>query len=230
MRRPSLYCPPMRKKTYRLEYGRDEEYDDTGLRPVGSDFNYFESGIAHDLLEHVSHDRGANSELLALGASLYVRGIGGWFAKERIYHPTWESNISADIARTMELAFYESVEFEKVKSSRKTDYDEDIDMAIDEAYNNFRGEAKYSGYEQEQLQYWRAMKPSIRHLLRRGYLGAAKRYKNFSPYQMVELYDMVETAAKSAIREAECYGEGSIVKLTIDFDSFRVYWEIENEI
>jgi len=60
-----------------------------GWLMIGAPSTYFPiggMGVAHDLLEHRPTDSGTiEEELQALGAMIYIRGVGGFFHRERSF-------------------------------------------------------------------------------------------------------------------------------------------------
>lgn len=75
-------------KRFVFDVAKHEEYGELGLRPKWYPTGDPLSGMAaaHDILEHFPKDDGSTEgELMALGASIFIRGDGGWSSKYRRY-------------------------------------------------------------------------------------------------------------------------------------------------
>lgn len=75
-------------KAFYFAVAMHEEYGSLGLRPKWYPTGDPLSGMAaaHDILEHFPKDDGSTEgELQALGASLFIRGDGGWSSGHRYY-------------------------------------------------------------------------------------------------------------------------------------------------
>lgn len=157
-------------------------------------------GVAHDILEHypgAGADMSVDGELMALGASFYVReytknmhSLGANAAADLpdIMRNVWDGYMRlGDPGRTVPI---------------KAEYE------IDNALEAFRKEAEcdvdiYSNFNNEQ-----ALR--IRGWMRKGYRLAAKRWKNCG--SMRSLFDEIEAEADKRLKHAEL-GERLTVSL-----------------
>lgn len=195
----------------------DEEYGTEGWRPCGmaGTVNAFESRmIAHDVLEHLVEGEPCPfvDELQALGASVYVRSMAGW------YGYTWPNNINppeAHLGASICMDVVAKAGAEGIRKPPRTHsirYPSGVEChlatAIDEAIRVFGGE----GYEFK-------VPPSVwKHChgwLRIGYRNAVKLYGSGRSYDAAQAFDRIGALAKRLEHEPE-------IVVSVSTKSFKV--------
>jgi hypothetical protein len=202
-----------------------EEYGEVGLAMVGRSWAdpYAGMAVAHDILEHGIDDTGTQEEeLMALGASFYVRNMGDYYRRngQRDCSPT--ANIAADMpeqVRIMDEAGkqhwndpgrvrlcnhhieMELLEFViKTKELIRSEFDR-----ISDVPPAFRQATEFT-----KMKRW----------LRKGYHRAAKQYAALRPYQVCNLFEEIARKADRFIKHAEPYG--SQCEITVDLEKCTV--------
>ncbi len=196
-----------------------EEYGELGLRLSARPWFEPLGGLAaaHDLMEHFADDDGTLAgELQALGASLFVRDCGSYFAQTGSRHTDASVHIAADMVQQVHYTRERGEnELPPIRTrALSDDYVEgEFQRSLAGAIRTLREE-----FEGEPLPGWlKTHEQRARFVgwLRRGYRRAVKRYSKFSADEVCAAFIAAEKAADSYLRDAF---EGDEVRLTIDLD------------
>jgi len=194
-------------KTYTFEVAEHEEFGGLGFRPKwypqGDPLGGM--GVAHDILEHFPKDDGsAEGEYMALGASLFIRGQGGY-----PMNGTSEQNIASDLPTVWGVQSY-------VRDCALSK-DPDLMERAREAVGHFRKEGTYMDRDQ------RPSEESYERIARwiaKGYQRARKRYAKQGASRITwDLFKPIEDAAEKALKYAD---EGMILTVCVDFKNVKV--------
>ena len=197
-----------------FKWTMDEDFGYKGWQPA--DFpngNSFESAmVAHDILEHVppSHQNRFCDELMALGASHYIRGETGWYA---LHMPnninTPESHLAGSIwADIMREASYDRDSILDPGPALKTDADKSFREAISLARNDAFHEQDEDDPEIPLNQWNRCLG-----WMQKGYLRSLELFPN--PYHAMDLFDAI---GKAMERHADQF-EGYEITVEVDTDN-----------
>lgn len=194
--------------TYEFEKQYNDDFGSYGWLIRGAPLTYYPisgTGVAHDIIEHQPGDSGTvEEELMALGAALYVRGNGNYWARSEV--PPG-GQVGSDLSN--DLAFkYGGVE-EGIASPSRTHKLEDfaeewIKQALVDAQKEFEYHAQFYSNELEEFHANVAdYLQKVPGWLRIGYRKAKKRYSKVSPWDLCSLFKKVEEDADKYINRAE---------------------------
>lgn len=204
----------------RFTYGIDR---DTGMEGLRADWMLnAEPGngrlCAHDVLEHNLREPGAaEGEMMALGASLYIRGFSGWFHNNSL---TVEGIYANDVSSIME----------RVAEGAETLSDPGVTRPLRDCENEEQSfhELIDLGFKlaRDELPRltddWQAVADEVltsenkrRALgwLRKGYRKAVRRYAGADPYEIGRMFTAL---AKEIDRKTHDLYEGAAVTIRID--------------
>ena len=196
-----------------------EEYGSIGWKP--SNMPAFDPlmgmGIAHDILEHMPKDDSTTGELMALGASMHIRGNEYYVRKGRI-NPNPSYQMHGEIAEllykvsTGEWADVQPVNIPSCKINDKwiTFLINDT-VALVEHY--LRHESETFNDVQHDMPDW---EDKVSHWLAFGYKNALRRYKNVTQDELLNTFNFIETYADKAIRTAY---EGQILDINLTWET-----------
>lgn len=191
----------MRSKTWEFECAEHEEYGSNGWRLKGAPNADPLGGlaVAHDVLEHpLGGDMGVEDELMALGASLFVRK---W---TRNMH-SLGANVASDMPDIFRHVWYEGM---TVRSPGRTVAIE-AEYEIDNCFHSLRKEAECD--EEIKKILTSETKAIIRGWMRRGYRAAVRRWGNIST---PDLFKEIEEQADRHLKHAE---QGQILKVRLTY-------------
>lgn len=191
----------------------NEEFGGEGWLLEGAPSTYFPisgMGIAHDVLEHrVDDDGSVEHEMLALGAALYIRGEGNYwalFTRQVTTDPG--KNVGADLE--MLATRYDGLDTLRTPG-RTTKLDDHVEEWIDNACAAARDELRHSVDDKKSVEnYLKA----ARGWLRKGYRAARERYEGIAPGALCATFDKIATRADEFLRLAD----SSYEKLVIVID------------
>lgn len=200
------------RRTYTFDVAEHAEYGTIGFRPT-----WYKAGdplggmaVAHDILEHFAGDDSrAEGEYQALGASLWIRGDGGYWSNS-MYTP--EEQIASDFDMIWRIQPY----VRQAPRIRDEDLRERCRTAVQHAVQNMRDNGWESAdmptaLDREHMARW----------LARGYKRAQRRYKAHSPYLVAwDLFKPIEEAADKALTYAE---QGMVLTVRVDY-AIRQVW------
>lgn len=190
----------MKSVTFIFECADHEDYGCTGWKLTSQPHADPLRGmaVAHDCLEHpINGNFQVEDELLALGASLYVRE----------YTTNMHSlgkNVAGDLPDVLRHAFSEGMGLRSPGVTQATAVEHEIDDAIE----GLADEGKYDLNLKENLD--SETRRYIRGWMRRGYRWAAKRWKGI---RTREIFQQIEQEADKHIKWAEV-GDRLFVRLT----------------
>lgn len=181
------------------------EYGGIGLWPVGRSWaDPCQAGmtLAHDILEHFPRDNGSmEHELMALGASLYVRDGDSYFANQGRGNGSYIVNIGAE---GYSLCGYMETDGRTMLKPLPRDRplrDEDAEHLLSEAALEMLRSAKINEAENHD---WLRGRSAL-DWLRRGYRKAAKRYRGISPFWMMCCFTELEREIDKVLKHLEGY-------------------------
>lgn len=126
-----------------FEFCEDEEFGGWGWKPVNfPGANTAEAmGIVHDILEHFPRDRMLSEiedELLALGASLHVRGEG-YYASKTTGDARPAFQMAPELANILDRALFGDEKLRRFRPQRHRNEDlkEQIQCCVDLAFKSF---------------------------------------------------------------------------------------------
>lgn len=201
----------MIRKTFIVE--RHEEYGELGLRPI--DMPHADPlrgmAVAHDILEHfMGDDGGAEAELQALGASIWVRGEEYFYAKD--FKETRPSHhIAADFIELWRHIRYEGFGLRSPDGGAgnrtlEEEWDEaQVVEAVRIGCNNIIDE-----FEQNPSA---PNRHNMRRYLRIGYRRARARFRGIPQYRLASVFQEIESAADIFMLDAI---EGQELKISVD--------------
>ncbi len=194
-------------KVYKFTVAEHEEYGTMGFKP-----SWYPAGdplegmaVAHDILEHFPHDSGsAEEEYQALGASLWIRGCGGY--KQ---NGTPEENIAADLPMVWSIQG-------AVRSCGLSKESEVIEQAR-AAVTHWMREKQYIDRENKPTD---ADQENVARWIAKGFQRARKRYRKHNPYTLCyRLFEPIEEQADKALKYAE---EGMVLTVRVDFINLEI--------
>jgi len=171
--------------------------------------------VAHDVLEHFPGDRGdAQGEFEALGAALWVRGQGHWWATytPQIYTDPGH-NLGAEYPDILMHVAYEGHGLEPPKALGSRPLDAEVEEWISEAWRTGR-----DGLEAGDPLFEPELEPIVRQLVRRGYRRARRRYRGCSPWDLAWLFDQIRRRAeeeRDRREEADEQGAELVVRVRL---------------
>jgi len=204
-------------KTYKFIVAKHEEFGTLGLRPAWYPNGDPLSGkaAAHDILEHFPKDDGsAEGELMALGASNYVRGDGGYNNGYRYYNRVEDpgSEIPDVWSRLVNREGRTALKSCGVAREGMADARAMIDYGRNDFRERFGDEAP-STNDKEVMARWVA----------RGYVKAQRRYRRVigDACALGELFTRIERGADAALKRAE-EGEEMLIYVNIKRCEVRI--------
>ena len=210
------------KITRKFEYRNNEEYDHMGLAMVGRSWAdpAMGLGVTHDILEHAPRDNGSTEgELMALGASIYVRSGHDYYERIGRFHTDPSDHISSDFPLLWNYMVRDGRETltspGKIKPLDDSNDDDSILETVRKAVELCRGEFDPDDFptflqesETEKIIGW----------MRKGYRYAQRRFKGIRRCRLTNMFIATERAVDRQLRELEewGHGEGTLVTVTID--------------
>ena len=196
----------LHKRRFRIE--RHEEYGSIGLAPVWlPNQNEPARGmqIAHDVLEH--SPKGDDCEFPAIGAALWLRGQGGYWNDRYNWNPI--TNLASDFPSLAHA--WDNEELPDAMRTRALDPDNERELqaVLHEGVKLTRNE--------EAPAWSKANQQRILHWMRQGYRAASKRWRNYSPGQLVCAFRAIEKAVDEFLKYHEEH-EGLEAELTFCLD------------
>jgi len=185
-------------------------------------------GVAHDLLEHRQGDEGTvKDELLAFGAILYVRGLGGYFQRKGSYYSPGE-NLGGEMASDLGIK-YEGIERGIPDPGRTLRLEDDVEEWIDQAIKGCRKEIQEHsrGYGDSDTP-WSGDQSNefltrARGWLRRGYRMARRRYKDIDVCVLSHLFAEIEKKADHLLKDDMADYCPMVVRLDVKRGNVMVY-------
>jgi hypothetical protein len=163
--------------------------------------------VAHDCLEHPPNgDMGVEDELMALGASFYVRYY------TRNMH-SLGANVGGDLPDVLRHVQYEGMALGDPGRTQAIDCEEEIDDALESL-------TKAAEYD-DQLTVDKEILRRLRGWFRRGYRSAVKRYAGINRGCLRAAFDEIEEEADKALEYAEL-GDKFTVRLHRDGYDIKV--------
>lgn len=151
--------------------------------------------VAHDILEHFPNgDESPSDEFQALGASLLIRGEGGFF----VFSSPGE-NIGADLPEIMRHVVHKNMGLSSAPKTRPLD--EYVEEWIKEAVGVLLEELKL-WYDKEDAEHVKSMIPDMVGWMRIGYRRAKARYKG-KLWQVRDAFRKIQEEADKALKHAE---------------------------
>lgn len=191
---------------YDFKLTEHEEHGYTGLQALFMDGAEPAAGFtcAHDIMEHFSGlDLDSDSEALALGAMLYVRGMAGYFQRG-LYPKSPGYAMSGDVARLFTDAWQWGEITDPGRTCRLDD--EEAEAWIEEAIRLAEREIR-DDYEQRPHSQWGSW---VRGWLRKGFRKARKRY-SLDPATLCHTFDRMSEALDNAAKNMD---EWDIVRVS----------------
>jgi hypothetical protein len=204
-------------KVYKFTVAEHEEFGSLGFRPA-----WYPQGdplggmaVAHDILEHFPKDDGsAEGEWQALGASLYIRGNSGYYARNGSAS-TPEQNIASDLPTV--FGVLRSRDGRSFAKPCKPSRDAEVMSQAREAVSCWLRECEYMSEEDrpdattcERVACWIA----------KGYQRAKVRYKTHGAGNVAYgLFAQIEEGADKALKHAD---EGMVLTVRVDFRALNV--------
>lgn len=206
--------------TATFDVAMHEEYGMIGLRM--SNRPHFDPlqgmAIAHDMLEHPKNDDGTfEHELMALGASIFVRDHESYYAQRGQRNVDPAKNIASDMVEQFHLNGGGYVLRKPANGARPLDDDwaEGIIQRVwMESRNLLPGEV-------DQMPAWLEEDQKANYIgwLRSGYRYAIRRYAKMCASEMCYIFQQVETAADDILRDAV---QGQQYRFSIDLNRHTV--------
>lgn len=218
--------------TYTFVRRHNEEYGTDGWLLKGAPISYDPiggMGVAHDILEHRLNDTGSvEDELLALGASFYVRGRGGYWndtPKSPGFHVS--SVISFDLGMK-----YEGVQLlsppGKSRPLDNNDYD-DVNCWISEALLSAARDLKEQEVRDKDT---RQFVSYAEGWLRQGFRRAQRRYREICPESLTYMFKKIEQTADRLLEDDDSLYCPMVVRVIPKKESVSVqldYAAVEND-
>jgi hypothetical protein len=169
-------------------------------------------GVAHDTLEHGLRDLpDLTAEVVAFGAMVNVRGIGGYFLKGRIDKyatPEWQlGNTLADFA--LEALGIQSTDFNatlravgKVPKVDDDDAEDIIRGALDVATKGAVEGGKTYGENVDQAELSKVIQ-QFGDMMRFGYARSCRRFRGVSSDELSYLFESLESTINRQYKSAE---------------------------
>ena len=207
------------RQTRKFVVEEHEEYGMNGLRPV--DCPTFDPltgmAVAHDMLEHPPGDTGeVSEELMAFGASLVTRYLGGyWSHQTGNVEENWDSDVS-NILQYVENKgnALQAPQGNKGKVKLSDESLEEICVNAGKLMSVANEDwGRDSGLGDAEV---------ITRWLRLGYRNALKRYSDIDTYTLCGLFKEIEKKADNFLEHAYI---GQEVEITIDTKKCQVIFE-----
>lgn len=171
-------------------------------------------GVAHDVLEHMPNDDGSfEHELMALGASIFVRDHGQYHQIIGNINPWWV-HLGSEVETQWRV-----YNVRECRSPGRTvgipDIEDGLQEALAEARRDFGPSNGYHGEDhREAIRFLRQNKSAIRGWWRKGYRRAQQRFKGHWPYELCGLFRMIEEKANKHLKHADL-GMELLVKVDV---------------
>jgi hypothetical protein len=189
-----------------------EEFGTLGWQPIDMPEADPLQGMAtaHDVLEHFPGDTGsAEGELQALGAALWLRGLGGyWYRYSNAYEKNPGKQVAGDLPEVMRHVMYEGHRL-SLPSFGRYALDSYAEAWIDDCLKDYTEEARdiFEG-EETALAFSEDTLLRIRRYLRHGYRRAQRRYarpgwSEHTASEMTTLFHTIEEDADGFLKTAE---------------------------
>ena len=208
----------------KFQYAIHDEYGTPGWKPVNMAMGDPVSGmaVAHDTLEHFPGDPGdAEGELQALGAMLWIRGLGNYWPR---YEPmnlhTPGEHIGADLTEIMRHVLYENFSLNRPTSLGNRLADEQIEEWIHESIHEYLCNLPDEFGDRLEDAGNKQVVRAIRENIRRGFRLAQRRYaRKISSDDLCTLFREIEVRADKALEHADW---GSQIQVTVDLAKMLV--------
>lgn len=194
------------------------EYGTMGFRMRGRP--HFEPiggmGVAHDLLEHFPNDGGdLEGELMALGASLYVRNMDEYYANKGVHDTDPASHISSEFVQQCHL-LGDAYTLRAINTRPLRD--EYVESCIQNIVTRGR---RLVHADVGAFPVWlkTGHKAALVGWLRAGYRAAAQRYRRHKQYNVLHAFVTIEHKVDAVLRYAE---EGYEYRVAADLSCGRV--------
>ena len=197
----------------------NQEFGGAGLRPqwIRDADAYTGMAIPHDILEHFPKEPGpVEGEFMALGASIFVRGEGGYWAAS---YSSPAKNIGSDlpdiwgrVARGDQYlrpfphrscaiwgGYAEDTINEVLHEFKR------LDRAGERRYDIDRGDSKLTSSVIETMRAW----------MRNGYRLARRRYFNYNACHMTYLFQQIEKEADRVVKFEEAFGQEVVFSVNV---------------
>jgi hypothetical protein len=201
-----------------------QEFGFTGWRPDWvPHFDPSEGlGVAHDTLEHQAHDKGTvETELMAFGAVVWIRELGGWFQQHTPYMPDVAHQMSGDFLQQAEYLDGECRRLRAAPTTRPLadEHAEDaIQRCVQKGMEMIRSERPDENLD-------RLIDPThAASYMRMGFRRAEHRYGRAGHYDMAYLFSGIRERADKLLKCAEI-GDQLIVR--VDVPNLKVHADIE---
>jgi len=177
--------------TRKFIWAKDRDHGSMGWLPKNiPHFNVSDGlGVTHDVMEHFSsRDDSIESEMMAFGSMLYIRGMGDYWAAINAYYPNPADQMPNDIARFLG----ENGEHITAPRSESRMGDSDADDILEATF------AKVRALLPDELDCWSAefdIEPVIMNAMawvRIGYVACARRFHQNSPYAISDTFQEIE--------------------------------------
>jgi hypothetical protein len=179
------------------------------------------AATAHDVLEHFADEDGSpEAELRALGAILWTRGVGGWFAASGGVHPEAGWHVAGDVEDVIRRAESGFRAPPSTRPLRDADAEAQVELACSHA---LRGLLEAS--EGDLAAWSRVAVEAARGWLRVGFRRAIRRYRDAAGLEAEEvanLYRELRRIASEALREAGGIGEGCVLRVSVSVRDRRI--------
>lgn len=217
----------MTDTSFALTFEHREGFNFGGEGWVPADFPEFDVAtgftMAHDVLEHSPDDDGSlEAEFRALGAMLYIRGLGGWFCKHSHMNPYPDRHLAADMGYMLleKHLNWRTDPLPKPPYTRRLDigssmFDDDFQVeswiqeashsALRDILNGREGDAQWERADALKALRW------ARGWIRIGYKNAKARWDGHSHDELVHLFEQITNGP------GQLHGEpGDKLTITVD--------------
>lgn len=215
----------------RFRIAEHREYGYVGLVPLWMPGHQSDPltgmGVAHDVLEHGTHDK---CEWQGLGGSVLVRGVSGYFNRKRSGNSNAAENIASDFIELYHL--WEAQRIPDPGRTRKVadDYAEEIiHEAVQEGCKLIRSELRDQDREMADVRNWTDADQQRRMIgwMRHGYRACAHRWRDSIGW-LCDTFERIESEADTFLKDHDDY-KGSIVILSFDPRRAAASFELESD-
>ena len=187
-----------------FEHAQHQDYGTWGWKLAGDNKMDPLAGmaVAHDTLEHFPGDDATTieGEFKALGAALWIRGDGQYWARHSAMNPRAGSHILADIETIWGL--YDSGDATFRKAPRTVPLTEEPEVEIAFAVKRATEQLAHNADHDEDEAARREFVQDSVGWLRIGYRAAKRRYAGLQAYWVCDMFHEIEVAADKALRDA----------------------------
>ena len=225
-------------RVFKFAFAEHEEHGTKGWKPdwIPGGEPLTGIGVAHDVMEHWTNQSGSwNDELVALGAALFVRGDGGWFAANgrSKHNDRWSVNTCSDIVEGMRKHVWQDEPWVSLLSGRAGSHrlDEWNESEIEHCLNRVRQDFREEVGEDFNRAQWMVSDlymQQMARLMRVGYRKAERRYRN--AYAAAHVFSQIAEKSDKLLEHADDF-ETLEVRLnarTLDYSVRRVYPEADS--